>query len=134
MIYISKAVKRKRQIFLGFHIFIPSYLPDIRCVPIVHARNRKNNANLRMKCFPGLKQQGQLRFASPPFLFFFLSPSVPASQKVRTAESAPAWMKMSLRALCLTWILYSSRLEKEVVLPAAWTPSLSCISRGKGSL
>lgn len=47
---------------------------------------------------------------SAPFLmFFFSSPSLPASQRVSTAESAPARMKMSPRGLCHTWILYSSR-------------------------
>lgn len=54
---------------------------------IVHARKRKrkNNAILRMKFSPGLKQQGQLHFASPFFLLF--PPSLPVSQRVSTAES-----------------------------------------------
>lgn len=44
--------------------------------PIVHARKRKNNAILRMKFSPGLKQQGQLHFASP---FFSVVSSLVAS-------------------------------------------------------
>lgn len=75
-------------------------------------------AYLRFERSPGFKQQRRLHFASlpppptpPPLLFycFFSSPSLPASQRVSTAESAPDRMKMSPCALCHTWILYSCR-------------------------
>lgn len=95
-------------------------------------RKKKKTFEFKNEMLSSIQTTGLLHFASLFFLFFSLS--FPVSQRVSTAESAPAWMKMSPHALCHTWILYSSRREKEVVLPAALTPSLSYFNKERGFL
>lgn len=86
---MSKAVKSKRPVFLIFHIFMCA---NPSC------KKKKKQCKFKNEILSWTRITGAATFFFSSIFMFLLFPSLPASQRVSTAESAPAWMKMSPHA------------------------------------